>query len=67
MLWSPIILVCTATACATASGPAFNTEQECYISLMEQGIPAMTRDYGKDAVIDVKCVQWDHEIKSPNF
>lgn len=67
MLWTPIILVCSAVACSTASGPAFQTEQECYISLMEQGIPSMANAYGKDAIVDVKCIQWDHEIKGPNF
>lgn len=67
MVWSPIILVCMALGCSTASGPIFDSEQACYASLMEEGIPYIIQQYGKDAVVDVKCIQWDHEIKGPSF
>lgn len=61
-LFTPIILICLDGGCMTISGPAFDTEQACFVSIMEVGIPTAVQRYGVDAIADVQCVKWDPKV-----
>jgi len=67
MLFTPIILVCLLDGCTTLSGPAFETEEACYISIMEVGLEIAGKQYGSDKIVSAMCVKWDISKQEPSF
>ena len=57
-MFTPIILVCTVSACIAVAGPAYPDKETCERSVMEQGVTFVRQNYPEHRIVDYKCIAW---------
>lgn len=57
-MFTPLILACTMNSCIAIGGPAFETEDDCKRSVIEQGAPFVAQRYPGYQFVDYKCIVW---------
>jgi len=63
-MFTAFVLLCAQNYCFAVGGPAYVSENECIADFMQNGVPSLQVKYPTYTIKQVKCYEWEKQVKS---